>query len=209
MGTRSARFPVRNRAFASHTPTQINTRKRPMEMPFKSANEITAMAASCFPLARAAATGIEQDVLELVVPEAKCDAKALLAILRRSAIFEKGVLAMLRVRKQKARAGHPRTGPPITRKSTVSPVCRFSVSTAEGEAHGPHELDRSHRRSCRQARGPGGQLEGGHSGRGKIILASDSGQNKEPAQNLAAVTVFSARLDKPAARRKTSTRSVP
>ncbi|WP_295038498.1 hypothetical protein [Sulfitobacter sp.] len=66
-----------------------------MEMPFKSANEITAMAASCFPLARAAATGIEQDVLELVVPEAKRDAKALLAILRRGAIFEKGVLAML------------------------------------------------------------------------------------------------------------------
>lgn len=66
-----------------------------MEMPFKSTNEITAMAASCFPLARAAATGIEQDVLELVVPEAKRDAKALLAILRRGAIFEKGVLAIL------------------------------------------------------------------------------------------------------------------
>lgn len=66
-----------------------------MEMPFKSANEITAMAASCFPLARAAATGIEQDVLELVAPKAKREAKALLAVLLRGAIFEKGVLAML------------------------------------------------------------------------------------------------------------------
>lgn len=66
-----------------------------MEMPFKSANEITAMAASCFPLARAAATGIEQDVLELVRPDAKRDAQRLLAVLRRGRIFEKGVLAML------------------------------------------------------------------------------------------------------------------
>ncbi|WP_299566940.1 hypothetical protein [uncultured Sulfitobacter sp.] len=66
-----------------------------MEMPFKSTNEITAMAASCFPVARAAAIGIEQDVLELVAPKAKRDAKALLSTLHRGAIFEKGVLVML------------------------------------------------------------------------------------------------------------------
>lgn len=66
-----------------------------MEMPFTSADEITEMAASCFPLARAAATGIEQDVLDLIAPEPKQDAKALAARLCRGAIFEKGTLAML------------------------------------------------------------------------------------------------------------------
>lgn len=66
-----------------------------MEMPFTSADEITEMAASCFSLARAAATGIEEDVLDLVAPEPKQEARALAAQLHRGAIFEKGVLAML------------------------------------------------------------------------------------------------------------------
>ena len=66
-----------------------------MEMPFKNIDEITAMAASCFPLARAAATGIEEDVLDLVAPKAKRDAKMLMLLLRRGTIFEKGVLAKL------------------------------------------------------------------------------------------------------------------
>ena len=51
-----------------------------MDMPFKSASEITAMAASCFPLARAAATGIDQDVLDLVAPKPEQEAKKLAAI---------------------------------------------------------------------------------------------------------------------------------
>ncbi|WP_281985121.1 hypothetical protein [Thalassorhabdomicrobium marinisediminis] len=67
-----------------------------MEMPFTSADEITEMAASCFALARAATTGIEQDVLDLIAPEPKQDAKALAERLRRGAIFEKGTLAKLR-----------------------------------------------------------------------------------------------------------------
>lgn len=66
-----------------------------MKTPFKSPAEVTAMAASCFPLARAAATGIEQDVLDLVAPNPKQKAKALAALLRRGEIFEKGILAML------------------------------------------------------------------------------------------------------------------
>ncbi|HDZ82305.1 MAG TPA: hypothetical protein ENH56_13855 [Roseobacter sp.] len=66
-----------------------------MKTPFKNIDEITAMAASCFPLARAAATGIEEDVLDLVVPRAKRDAKVLMLQLRQGAIFEKGVLAKL------------------------------------------------------------------------------------------------------------------
>ena len=63
-----------------------------MDMPFKSITEITA---SCFPLARAAATSIEQDVLDLIAPETTQEAKALAALLRRGAVFETGVLAML------------------------------------------------------------------------------------------------------------------
>ncbi|WP_281969202.1 hypothetical protein [Roseovarius nanhaiticus] len=66
-----------------------------MKMPFTSTNEITAIAASCFPLARAAATGIEQDVLDLVAPEPKRQAKKLAAQLQGGAIFDKGILAML------------------------------------------------------------------------------------------------------------------
>ncbi|SHI51561.1 hypothetical protein [Wenxinia saemankumensis] len=66
-----------------------------MDMPFKSASEITAMAASCFPLARAAATGIDQDVLDLVAPKPKQEAKKLAALLRAGQIFDKGILAML------------------------------------------------------------------------------------------------------------------
>ncbi|MCG7630589.1 hypothetical protein MHM88_22540 [Epibacterium sp. MM17-32] len=66
-----------------------------MDMPFKSASEITAMAASCFPLARAAATGIDQDVLDLVAPKPKQEAKKLAALLRSGKIFDKGILAML------------------------------------------------------------------------------------------------------------------
>lgn len=66
-----------------------------MEMPFTSADEITAMAASCFPLARIAATGIEEDVFDLIPWEPAQQAKALAARLRRGEIFEKGVLAML------------------------------------------------------------------------------------------------------------------
>ncbi|WP_322865927.1 hypothetical protein U5922_006790 [Aquicoccus sp. G2-2] len=67
-----------------------------MEMPFTSADEITEMAASCFPLARAAVTGIEQDVLDLIAPEPTQDAKALAERLRRGAIFERDTLTMLR-----------------------------------------------------------------------------------------------------------------
>lgn len=66
-----------------------------MKMPFNSTNEITAIAASCFPLARAAATGIEHDVLDLVAPEPKRQAKKLAAQLQSGAIFDKGILAML------------------------------------------------------------------------------------------------------------------
>ena len=66
-----------------------------MDMPFKSITEITAIAASCFPLARAAATGIEQDVLDLVAPGTNCEAKKLAARLRSGAIFEKDILARL------------------------------------------------------------------------------------------------------------------
>ena len=53
------------------------------------------MVASCFPLARVAATGIEEDVLDLVAPRAKRDAKTLMLLFRRGAIFEKGTLAKL------------------------------------------------------------------------------------------------------------------
>ncbi|MCB1314230.1 MAG: hypothetical protein KDK29_21060 [Sedimentitalea sp.] len=66
-----------------------------MDMPFKSIAEITAIAASCFPLARAAATAIEQNVLDLVAPGTKCEAKKLAARLRSGAIFEKDILARL------------------------------------------------------------------------------------------------------------------
>lgn len=66
-----------------------------MEMPFKNITEITAMVASCFPLARVAATGIEEDVLDLVAPRAKRDAKTLMLLFRQGAIFEKGTLAKL------------------------------------------------------------------------------------------------------------------
>ena len=58
-------------------------------------DEITAMAASCFPLARAAATGIDQDVLDLVAPKPKQEARKLAALLRAGKIFDKGILAML------------------------------------------------------------------------------------------------------------------
>ncbi|MFD3189748.1 hypothetical protein ACFMPD_05670 [Sedimentitalea sp. HM32M-2] len=53
------------------------------------------MASSCFPLARAAATGIERDVLDLIAPETKREARKLAARLRSGAIFDKGILAML------------------------------------------------------------------------------------------------------------------
>jgi hypothetical protein len=66
-----------------------------METPFKNTTEFTAMVASCFPLARVAATGIEEDVLDLVAPRAKRDAKTLMLLFRRGAIFEKGTLAKL------------------------------------------------------------------------------------------------------------------
>ncbi|WP_323768520.1 hypothetical protein [Antarctobacter sp.] len=66
-----------------------------MNMRFKSPAEITAMAASCFPLARAAATGIDQDVLDLVAPKPKQEARKLAALLRAGKIFDKGILAML------------------------------------------------------------------------------------------------------------------
>ncbi|TCS60193.1 hypothetical protein EDD52_11510 [Primorskyibacter sedentarius] len=66
-----------------------------MELPCTSADELTTMAASCFPLARAAATGIEQDVLDLIAPAPKREAKKLAARLQSGAIFEKGILAML------------------------------------------------------------------------------------------------------------------
>ncbi|MBK0329528.1 hypothetical protein I5535_19855 [Rhodobacteraceae bacterium F11138] len=66
-----------------------------MDMPFTSADEITEMAAACFPLARIAATGIDEDVLDFVPWEPAQEAKALAARLRRGEIFEKGVLAML------------------------------------------------------------------------------------------------------------------
>lgn len=66
-----------------------------MNMPFKSAAEITAMAASCFPLARAAAAGIDQAPLDFAAPKPKQDAHKLAAMLRAGKIFEKGILAML------------------------------------------------------------------------------------------------------------------
>ncbi|WP_145953430.1 hypothetical protein [Oceaniglobus indicus] len=66
-----------------------------MEMPFTSVDEITALAAACFPLARIAATGIEEDVLELIPWEPAQDAKALAARLHRGEVFDNGVLAML------------------------------------------------------------------------------------------------------------------
>lgn len=66
-----------------------------MDRPFTSAPEVTVMAAACFPLARAAATGIDQDVLELVAPKPKQEAKKLAALLRAGNIFDKGILAML------------------------------------------------------------------------------------------------------------------
>lgn len=66
-----------------------------MGSPFKSAPEITVMAAACFPLARAAATGIDQDVLDIVAPKPKQEAKKLAALLRAGNIFDKGILAML------------------------------------------------------------------------------------------------------------------
>ena len=53
------------------------------------------MAASCFPLARAAATGIDQDVLDLVAPKPKQEARKLAELLRAGRIFDKGILAML------------------------------------------------------------------------------------------------------------------
>ena len=66
-----------------------------MELPFTSGTELTPMAAACYPLARAAATGIEQDVLDLVSPKQKGLAQELAALLQRGAIFDKGVLAKL------------------------------------------------------------------------------------------------------------------
>ena len=66
-----------------------------MELPINSTDKITAMAASCFPLARTAATGIEQDVLPLVPHEPQQGAKILVAELRAGKIFDKGILAML------------------------------------------------------------------------------------------------------------------
>jgi len=66
-----------------------------MDIPFKSTDEITALAASCFSLARMAATGIDNDVLELVAPEPKQEAGKLAALLRTGKIFDKGILAML------------------------------------------------------------------------------------------------------------------
>ncbi len=66
-----------------------------MDMPFKTASEITAMAVSCFPLARAAATGIDQDVLDFVAPKPKQEGKKLAALLRAGKIFDKGIMALL------------------------------------------------------------------------------------------------------------------
>jgi hypothetical protein len=66
-----------------------------MEIPFNSTDKLTAMAASCFPLARTAATGIEQDVLDLVPHEPKQEARKLAMLLRAGEIFDKGILAML------------------------------------------------------------------------------------------------------------------
>lgn len=66
-----------------------------MDMSFNSSSKITAMAASCFPLARTAATGIDQDVLDLVAPKPKLEAKKLAALLRAGKIFDKGIMAML------------------------------------------------------------------------------------------------------------------
>lgn len=66
-----------------------------MNMPLKSVDEITAIAASCFPLARVAATAIEEDVLDLVAPKPKQEAKKLAALLNVGKIFDNGTLAML------------------------------------------------------------------------------------------------------------------
>lgn len=66
-----------------------------MKLPFTSSTEVTPMAAACYPLARAAATGIEQDVLDLVSPKQKRMAQELAVLLQRGAIFDKGVLAKL------------------------------------------------------------------------------------------------------------------
>ncbi len=60
-----------------------------MELPFTPGTEVTPMAAACYPLARAAATGIEQDVLDLIAPKPKREAQALAALLQRGAIFDK------------------------------------------------------------------------------------------------------------------------
>ena len=66
-----------------------------MELPSKPADAITLMAASCFSLSRAAAKRIDNDVLDLLAPEPKLQARKLAARLRTGQIFEQGILAML------------------------------------------------------------------------------------------------------------------
>ena len=66
-----------------------------MDMPSTSSGDITALAASCFPLARIAVTGIAQDVVKLVPADPRRKAEALAVLLQEGALFQDGILEML------------------------------------------------------------------------------------------------------------------
>ncbi len=66
-----------------------------MHTPFSAAEDLTALAASCYPLARFGATCIEVDLLDFLQPTQRRCAEAVMIKLRNGALFDKGILAVL------------------------------------------------------------------------------------------------------------------
>ncbi len=66
-----------------------------MYTPFSDSEDLTALAASCYPVARFGATCIEVDVLDFFVPTQRRDAEAVVIKLRSGALFDKDILSVL------------------------------------------------------------------------------------------------------------------
>ncbi|PVH27226.1 hypothetical protein [Pararhodobacter oceanensis] len=66
-----------------------------MEMPIDTSEDLTEMAAACYPLARVAITAIKNDVLELIADEHRESAQALLMNLEQGDTFKTANLDLL------------------------------------------------------------------------------------------------------------------
>ncbi|WP_417588849.1 hypothetical protein [Pararhodobacter oceanensis] len=66
-----------------------------MQMPIDTSEDLTEMAAACYPLARVAITAIKNDVLELIADEHRESAQALLMNLEHGDTFKTANLDLL------------------------------------------------------------------------------------------------------------------